>query len=233
MNFALLFDLDGTLIDTADDLAASLNHIRQHLYDLPPLPTVQLRSFASRGAAGLLHAGLDLKPEDAAFEKARDLFLEHYALHLTDHVRFFPGVEVLLEHLDLHDLPWGIVTNKYKRFTAPVLAYLGLDRRAACVVSGDTTVRAKPHPLPLLHAAQTVGVTPQQCWYIGDDHRDIDAAHAADFQYAVAVRWGYLGDRPIESWGADTIIDTPEQLWALIQESEVRDQESEKCFNRK
>ncbi|MCL2298208.1 MAG: HAD-IA family hydrolase [Proteobacteria bacterium] len=226
MTLALLFDLDGTLIDTADDLAASLNHVRQHLYDLPPLSSIQLRAYASRGAAGLLYAGLNLKPEDAAFEKAREAFLTHYALHLTDHVRFFPGIETLLERLENRGLPWGIVTNKYQRFSAPVLAYLGLDRRAACVVSGDTTAHSKPHPLPLLHAAQTVGVAPQQCWYIGDDHRDIDAARAAGFQYAVAVRWGYLGDKPIETWGADTIIDTPEQLWDLIaaknQESGIR-----------
>ncbi|MDR0250300.1 MAG: HAD-IA family hydrolase [Burkholderiales bacterium] len=233
MTIALLFDLDGTLIDTADDLAASLNHVRQHLYDLPPLPAAQLRPYTSRGAAGLLHAGLDLKPEDAAFEKARDLFLSHYALHLTDHVRFFPGVEVLLALLESRGLLWGIVTNKYQRFTAPVLAHLGLDRRAACVVSGDTTAHSKPHPLPLLHAAQSVGTAPHQCWYIGDDHRDIDAARAAGFQYAVAVRWGYLGDKPIESWGADAIIEAPEQLWALVQGSEARDRESEKCFNRK
>ncbi|MDR2016379.1 MAG: HAD-IA family hydrolase [Burkholderiales bacterium] len=216
---ALFFDLDGTLIDTADDLAASLNHVRQHLYDLPPLPTAQLRPYASRGAAGLLRLGLNLTLEDAAFEEARNAFLTHYAQHLTDHVCFFPGIETLLGHLDNHGLPWGIVTNKHQRFTTPVLAYLGLERRAACVVSGDTTAHSKPHPLPLLHAAQSVGVAPQQCWFVGDDHRDIDAARAADFQYAVAVRWGYLGDKPIESWGADTIVDTPEQLWPLIRKN--------------
>ncbi|MDR0770696.1 MAG: HAD-IA family hydrolase [Burkholderiales bacterium] len=219
MTAALFFDLDGTLIDTADDLAAALNHVRQRLYDLPSLPNGQLRPYTSRGAAGLLRAGLNLTPEDAAFEKARDEFLAHYAQHLTDHVRFFPGIEALLECLDSHGLPWGIVTNKHRRFTEPVLAYLGLDRRAACAVSGDTTAHAKPHPLPLLHAAQSVGVAPQQCWFVGDDHRDIDAARAADFQHAVAVRWGYLGDTPIESWGADTIIDAPEQLWQLIQKN--------------
>ncbi|MDR2710761.1 MAG: HAD-IA family hydrolase [Burkholderiales bacterium] len=213
---ALFFDLDGTLIDTADDLTAALNHVRQHLYNLPPLPVSQLRAYASRGAGGLLQAGLDLKPKNAAFEKAREMFLTHYAQHLTDHVCFFPGIEALLEHLDRRRLPWGIITNKHQRFTAPVLAHLGLDRRAACVVSGDTTAHAKPHPMPLLHAAQTVGVPPQHCWFIGDDHRDIDAARAAEFQYAVAVRWGYLGDKPVESWGADAIINTPEELWELI-----------------
>ncbi|MCL2309783.1 MAG: HAD-IA family hydrolase [Proteobacteria bacterium] len=216
MSLALLFDLDGTLIDTADDLAASLNHVRQHLCDLPPLPASRLRTFASRGAAGLLQAGLNLKPEDAAFERARDLFLAYYASHLTDHVRFFPGIETLLENLENRGLPWGIVTNKHQRFTAPVLAHLGLDHRAACAVSGDTTAYAKPHPLPLLHAAQTIGIAPQQCWFVGDDHRDIDAARAADYQRAIAVRWGYLGDKPIESWGADIIIDAPKQLWDQV-----------------
>ncbi|MCL2871795.1 MAG: HAD-IA family hydrolase [Betaproteobacteria bacterium] len=219
---ALFFDLDGTLIDTADDLAASLNLVRQQSYRLPPLPTAQLRAYASRGAAGLLRAGLDLTPEDAAFEPARLLFLEHYAQHLSDHVCFFPGIEALLERLDRHGLPWGIITNKHQRFTAPVLAYLGLDRRAACVVSGDTTAHAKPHPMPLLYAAQAVGVPPQQCWFVGDDHRDIDAARAAEYQRAIAVHWGYLGDKPIEAWGADAIIDAPEELWEMI----VRNQES-------
>ncbi|MDR2173427.1 MAG: HAD-IA family hydrolase [Burkholderiales bacterium] len=216
MTLVLFFDLDGTLIDTADDLAASLNHVRQHLYGLSPLPLIQLRPYTSRGAAGLLQTGLGLAPKDDAFEEARALFLAHYAQHLTDDVRFFPGIETLLNRLDENGLPWGIITNKYQRFTAPVLAYLGLEHRAACVVSGDTTAHAKPHPLPLLHAAQSVGAAPQQCWFIGDDPRDIEAARAAGFQYAVAVRWGYLGDTPIESWGADTIIDTPEQLWPLV-----------------
>ncbi len=217
MTAALFFDLDGTLIDTADDLAASLNHVRQQRYGLTPLPAVRLRPYASRGAGGLLGAGINLTPEDTGFEEAREMFLTHYAQHLTEHVHFFPGIETLLDRLDARDLPWGIITNKHRRFTEPILAHLGLTRRAACVVSGDTTAHAKPHPLPLLHAARTVGIAPQQCWFVGDDRRDIDAARAAGFQHAVAVRWGYLGDTPIESWGADTIIDTPEQLWSLFQ----------------
>jgi phosphoglycolate phosphatase len=206
---AVFFDLDGTLADTAPDLAGVLNQLRA-LSNLPPLPTSELRPYISTGVRGLLHKGLNIQPEDPTYEPLQRQFLDLYeqTMYRGD-TQLFPGVTECLAALDAQNIRWGIVTNKYLRLATPLLDNLGLRQRAACLVCGDSAARAKPHPDPLLLAARIVGVNCEQCVYIGDDERDIVAAHAAGMR-GIAAAWGYLGsDKPIGAWGAEMIIDSP------------------------
>lgn len=205
---AVLFDLDGTLADTAPDLVAALNRVRGDR-GLAPMPFERLRPFASHGARGLLGAGMDLRPGDDDFETLRLAFLEHYARALCVETTLFDEVAVLLDDLEARALRWGIVTNKAERFTHPLLAALELDARAGTVVCGDTTPHAKPHPAPLLLAAEQLGVAPQRCVYVGDAERDVAAGVAAGMATLIAM-YGYLepADEP-ETWPADGLIATP------------------------
>jgi phosphoglycolate phosphatase len=208
---AVLFDLDGTLADTAGDLAGALNCVR-HERGLPPLPLDDLRAHASSGARGMLQAGLGIGPDAADFAPLRDAFLDHYTRCLADTTRLFDGVDALLDALDERGLRWGIVTNKASRFTAPVVAALGLAGRAAKIVSGDTTAHAKPHPEPMHHAARAMGVAPARCAYVGDDLRDVLAGNAAGMATLVA-RWGYLGSgEPHGTWPAAGGAHSPRDL---------------------
>lgn len=212
---AVLFDLDGTLADTAPDLAGALNALRLQR-GLAPLPVEALRPYASAGARGLLGAGLDLRPEHAEYEAHRVAFLDLYEQMLDRDSRLFDGIEPLLSALEDRGIPWGVVTNKSQRFTPRVVAGLGLDRRASVVVSGDTTPHAKPHPAPLLHACAQIGVEPAAAIYVGDDLRDVQAARAAGMP-AVAAAYGYLGEAgEVASWGADAVIQQPAALLGLI-----------------
>jgi phosphoglycolate phosphatase len=212
---AVLFDLDGTLADTAPDLAHALNFLREQR-SLPPLPLAQLRAHASSGARGLLKAGLGIEREHAEFVALREAFLTRYENALYVDTRLFPGVPELLLALEARSLRWGIVTNKAERFTLPLMRLLKFDMRAACVVGGDTTPHLKPHPEPLYHASRVMGVQPSECIYLGDDLRDIESARAAGMP-AIAVRWGYLGDGAApEAWNADAIIDHPADLLKLL-----------------
>ena len=206
----VLFDLDGTLADTAPDLAAALNKMRVDR-GLEPLPLEPLRRMASSGARGLVGVGFGLKPGDAEYEALRVEFLANYENALHVHTRLFDGVEELLTAIEA-DRIWGVVTNKAKRFTDPLSRLIGFTGRASCVVSGDTTPHAKPHPAPLLHAAEVSGVVAGDCIYVGDDLRDIQAGRAAGMK-TLAVTWGYLGDTdPPEGWGADAVIHHPRQV---------------------
>lgn len=217
MSVALLFDLDGTLLDSAPDLAAAGNAVRR-ARQLPDLPLDRYRPHTSAGARGMLAVAMGLDPEANGYETLKDEFLDAYARCLTQQTHCFPAVAHLLDRLDAAGVRWGIVTNKATRFTLPIVGHLGLDRRAATVVCGDTTPHAKPHPAPLLEAARQIGIEPSHCIYVGDDLRDVQAGHAAGMK-TVAVRWGYLGEAlPIEQWGADDIIDDPAALlkWAEI-----------------
>ncbi|MDB5815567.1 MAG: gph [Rhodocyclales bacterium] len=207
----VLFDLDGTLADTAPDLGAALNRTRVE-DGLAALPLAQLRPVTSQGVRGLLREGYDIYPDHERYAHLADRVLRHYAENICVHTSLFADMNSLLMQLDAAGIRWGIVTNKHTRFTTPLLAALGLTQRAACVVSGDTTPRPKPAPEPLLHAAREIGVAPGQCVYLGDDERDIVAARAAGMP-AIATRWGYIGtDKLIEDWGADLIIDQPLDL---------------------
>jgi phosphoglycolate phosphatase len=208
---AVLFDLDGTLADTAGDLGGALNHLRVER-GLPALPLDLLRPYASAGARGLIGVGLDIHPGQDAFEPTRQAFLEAYTRCLSDTTVLFAGVTELLATLEARGLKWGVVTNKPHRFTVPVIEGLGLSARAGTVISGDSTAHAKPHPLPLLTACEALGVPPAAALYVGDDLRDIQAAKAAGMPSA-AAGWGYIGHNgDIASWGADVIADDPLDL---------------------
>ena len=212
---AVLFDLDGTLADTAPDLAGALNRMRVSRGH-PALPLDVLRPVASAGARGMLKVGLDLTPEHPQFESARQEFLDNYAACLDDATCLFDGVDALLHALEARGLRWGVVTNKPERFTAPVIAGLGLGSRCAVSISGDTTAHPKPHPEPLFEACRRLGLAPGQAVYVGDDLRDIQSARAAGMP-SVAAAWGYLGDGPaIEAWQADVILQQPSDLTALL-----------------
>jgi N-acetyl-D-muramate 6-phosphate phosphatase len=208
---AVLFDLDGTLADTAPDLARALNLVRA-AHCLAPMPVAITRPYTSSGARGLLKVGFGLDPGDERYEALRLQFLDFYAAGICVDTRLFDGMAELLDLLDRDRLPWGVVTNKAERFTFPLLQGLRLGERAACVVGGDTAARAKPHPDPLLHAAAALQLPPCACLYVGDDVRDVQAARAAGMP-VIAAKYGYLGDGgPIESWQADAIIDHPREV---------------------
>ena len=213
---AVLFDLDGTVADTAPDLAFAANSLR--LADgVPPLPVEILRPFASQGARGLLREAVGLTPDDPGFEHARLRFLSFYEQNLCVHTRLFPGIDLLLTGIENRGHPWGIVTNKVEYYAHPLMQKLGLAHRCAITVGGDTTPNPKPAPDPLWHAANAINIAPEACLYVGDDLRDVQAAHAAGMT-SVAVRWGYLGDGPpIEQWHAHHIVRTPKDLHDLLE----------------
>jgi 2-phosphoglycolate phosphatase len=208
---AVLFDLDGTLADTAPDLAGALNRLLAELGH----PTVSLeatRPLTSSGARGMLKAGLGITPEHADYERHKSRFLALYAENICHETRLFDGVADLLQNLEDRKMPWGVVTNKAARFTEPRLERLALAYRAACIVSGDTTAHSKPHPAPLLHAAQILELPPQACLYVGDDLRDVQAARAAGMG-VIAAGYGYLGEEhDPHAWAADAVIVHPLEL---------------------
>lgn len=204
----LLLDLDGTLVDTAPDLAATLNALRAE-HGLAPLDFDVIRPHVSHGARAMVRVGFGIGEEDARFADLRERFLALYRDRLAVHSRLFAGMEELLAAVENRGVKWGIVTNKPAWLTEPLAAELGLADRASCIISGDSTRNRKPHPEPLLHASALVGVAPGQCLYVGDARRDVDAGRAAGMRTLVAM-FGYLGtdDRPHE-WEADGLIDHP------------------------
>jgi 2-phosphoglycolate phosphatase len=210
---AVLFDLDGTLADTAPDLAAALNKLRADR-GLEPAPYESLRPYASAGARGLIGAGLELGPESEEYEALRIAFLDNYAASIAVHSRLFDGIPAMLDRLETAGIGWGIVTNKAMRFTDALVPLIGLGH-AGCIVSGDTTPHAKPHPAPLLEAAQRMRVSPAACWYVGDDMRDIQAGRAAGM-VTVAAAWGYCGSDGPTGWNAHAIAGSPLELLDLI-----------------
>ncbi|MGE0858276.1 MAG: phosphoglycolate phosphatase [Gammaproteobacteria bacterium] len=212
---AVLFDLDGTLLDTAPDFYLALNALRAEA-GLPPLDHALIRPHVSHGSPAMLRLAFDIDATHASYETHRARFLELYASVLASATVPFPGVPALLDALAARGLPWGIVTNKPGWLTTPLLARLALDARAACVISGDSTARAKPFPDPLLAAAAALGVPPTACVYVGDAERDVVAARAAGMPVLVA-RYGYLD--PLEqpdAWQADGGIDAALELLAWI-----------------
>jgi 2-phosphoglycolate phosphatase len=212
---AVLFDLDGTLADTAGDLGGALNQLRI-ARGLPAMPLDTLRPYASAGARGLIAVGLGIHPGEAEFDSLREAFLAAYTRCLADTTVLFDGVVELLHTLEARGLQWGVVTNKPHRFTVPVMEGLKLTQRAATIISGDSTAHAKPHPLPLLTACEQMGVAPQAVLYVGDDLRDIQAAQAAQMPSAAAA-WGYIGHNgDISDWGADVIVPHPMGLLAHL-----------------
>jgi N-acetyl-D-muramate 6-phosphate phosphatase len=208
---AVLFDLDGTLADTAPDLGFALNRLLER-YDRPTFPIELLRPQASHGARGLLQIGFGVRPNDPFYDELRDEFLQLYRENLCRETVLFPGVQELLTELERRDIPWGIVTNKPKRFTDPLILELHLAHRAACVVSGDSYARPKPFPDPLLGAAQELKVEPDEIVYVGDDERDMQAGLAAGMRVVVAS-YGYLGnENHPDNWQAHAKIAQPGDL---------------------
>ena len=206
---AVLFDLDGTLIDSAPDLAGAANDLRA-THGLPPLAYAALRPLVGSGARGMVGAAFDVRPGDAGFEGLRDAFLDRYAQRMLQETASFADVERLLTSVEASGLVWGIVTNKAAKFAVPVVDGLGL--KPATLICGDTTPHSKPHPEPLLEAARRLGLPAVACVYVGDDLRDIQAGRAAGMT-TVAAAWGYLGQgESIEDWGADAIVATPIDL---------------------
>ncbi|HEX5768710.1 MAG TPA: HAD-IA family hydrolase [Burkholderiales bacterium] len=211
---AVLFDFDGTLADTAPDLAAAVNRMRvEQGYEAMPLE--RLRPFASAGARGLLQAAFRVKPDDAEYKAMRQEFLDLYAESCCGETRLFPGIAELLRELAQRHIRWGVVTNKATRFTERILAHLEL--KPDCVACGDTTPHLKPHPAPLLHAAGQMHLAPSSCWFLGDDLRDMKAARAAGMR-PVAVEWGYHHPESggPNTWEAEAVIAQPMDLVRLL-----------------
>ena len=211
---ALLFDLDGTLIDSAPDLAGAANEMRV-ARGLAELPLSHFRPMVGSGARGMLHRALEVGPDHDDFDALREEFLGRYESRMTRETRIFPAMLPVLQTLLLRSLPWAIVTNKATRFSEPLVRALGLDLQSKVLICGDTTPHAKPHPAPLLEAARRMQVSVTECIYVGDDLRDVQAGRAAGMA-TVAVAWGYTGQGDvIENWGADHVIEWPHQLLQL------------------
>jgi 2-phosphoglycolate phosphatase len=208
---AVLFDLDGTLVDSAPDLAGAANDLRAQR-GLPPLAFELLRPMVGAGARGMVGAAFGTRPGDVQFEALRDAFLARYAERLLDRTMVFDAMHPVLQALEAVGMRWGIVTNKAARFTEPIVDGLALRARASALVCGDTTPHSKPHPAPLLEAARQLDLQAARCAYVGDDLRDVVAGRAAGMATLVAS-WGYLGDGPpVHEWGADAILGTPDEL---------------------
>jgi 2-phosphoglycolate phosphatase len=212
---AVLFDLDGTLIDSAPDLGAAADKMRTDR-GLPSLPLADYRPMAGAGARGMLGVAFGLTPEHPDFLTLREEFFVNYENCMTQRTYAFAGVAELIEQLLQRDLVWGVVTNKSKRFTEPLTRAMPLFASARAIVSGDSTPHAKPHPEPLFEAARRLGLLPERCLYVGDDERDIVAGRAASMG-TVAATYGYLGQKTdVSSWGAHAAINSPAELLQFL-----------------
>jgi len=212
---AVLFDLDGTLVDTAPDLGYALN-LQRERHGLAFLPEETIRPYASHGSRGLLEIGFGLLPTDASFEAMRTEYLDLYTQVMTRQPVLFDGMAEALQAIEQRGLRWGIVTNKPRRFTMPMVEHMGLDVRAGAVISGDDAPQPKPSPQTLLLACEHMAIDPQTVLYIGDAERDIQAGKAAGMKTLVAL-FGYLAttDNP-QAWGADGCIQQPQELLAYL-----------------
>ena len=212
---SLLFDLDGTLADTAPDLGAAINRLLDE-EGRSPLDLDLFRLHAANGSRGLLGLAFNIAPGDPRYDEMQQRFFAHYEETLCCNTSLFPGVMDLLRALDARSLPWGIVTNKPQRFTLPLTRTLGL-QHAACIISGDSAGQPKPSPLPLLLACQTAGMQVEKTLYIGDDPRDIIAGRAAGMR-TIAAAYGYVGSHsPVTTWHADAIVFHPLEILSVIQ----------------
>jgi N-acetyl-D-muramate 6-phosphate phosphatase len=212
---AVLFDLDGTLVDTAPDLAAALNHVVVE-EGMLALPLEEIRPHVSQGGLALIKLAFEQHRQETELEPLRLRLLDYYLEHIADHSRLFEGFEQVLETLETNSIPWGIVTNKPGWLTEPLLQRLKLDQRSAVTISADTTPEKKPHPLPLTSAAERINVDCKRCLYIGDDPRDIIAGNAAQM-ITVIAKYGYISENAdLEQWQAQHQIEHPQQILQLI-----------------
>ena len=213
---AVLFDLDGTLADTAPDLANALNQVLVE-NNRAALAFDQIRPVVSHGGIALIRLGFNIEPEHPEFEPLRSRLLEIYEQDICGQTKLFPGLEKLITNLEKHNIPWGIVTNKPDWLTKPLLDKLNLTHRIASLVCGNTLAEKKPHPAPLLHACKEININPGQCIYIGDAARDIEAGKRAGMK-TIAAGFGYIeAHDPPETWQADQIINDSEHLWTLLK----------------
>lgn len=214
----VLFDLDGTLLDTAPDLAFALNRVRSE-QGLDALAFETIRPAVSHGSVGLLRVGFDIRPGEARFEDLRRRLLEIYRDHLAVETRLFPGMDEVLRTLEARGMGWGVVTNKPGWLTEPLLGQLGLAQRAVCVVSGDSTAKRKPDPEPMLHACKLSGSDSRACVYVGDAERDIEAGRNAGMKTLVAL-FGYIGaNEDPERWRADALLHEPADLLRWLDQN--------------
>ena len=212
----VLFDLDGTLIDSAADLGLAADDMRI-ARGLPSLPISDYRASAGSGARGMLGVAFGVTPADDGFTVLRNEFFDRYEQRMTMLTQPFDGAEALLQALARHGVPWGAVTNKSSRFVTPLLATMPMFTTASALVCGDTTPHTKPHPAPLHEAMRQIGVRPEQCVYVGDDERDMVAGRAAGMA-TVAARYGYLGaGAVVERWPADAVINSPAELLNILE----------------
>lgn len=212
---AVLFDLDGTLIDSAPDLGAAADQMRTDR-GLPPLPLERYRPMAGAGARGMIGVAFGLTPDDPGYSELREEFMANYERCMTARTYAFAGIPELIEQLLQRELAWGVVTNKIERFTLPLTGAMPLFASAGAIVGGDTTPHPKPHPAPLFEAARRLGLEPQRCLYVGDDERDIVAGLAAGMG-TVAATYGYLGAKgDVSAWGAHASINSPTELLQLL-----------------
>jgi 2-phosphoglycolate phosphatase len=208
---AVLFDLDGTLVDSAPDLAGAANELRQ-AEGLRAMDYADLRPMVGTGARGMLDAAFGIGPGHARYDQLREQFLQRYEARILRETQVFDAMQPVLQSLERAALPWGIVTNKIARFSVPLVQGLGLMRRSAVLISGDSTPHAKPHPQPLLEAARRLGIEPARCVYLGDDLRDVQAGRAAGMA-VLAAAWGYLGrGESVHHWQADAVLNEPREL---------------------
>jgi 2-phosphoglycolate phosphatase len=213
---AVLFDLDGTLIDSAPDLGAAADKMRTDR-GLESLPLALYRPMAGAGARGMIAVAFGLTPDDARFTDLREEFFRNYELRMTENTSVFDGVAELIAQISQAGLKWGVVTNKSARFTVPLTKAMPLFNTAQAIVSGDTTPHSKPHPAPLLEAARLLDLAPERCIYVGDDERDIVAGRAAGMP-TVAAAYGYLGKTAdTDGWRADATIAAPGALLNLLR----------------
>ena len=213
---AVLFDLDGTLIDSAPDLAAAADKMRTDR-GLISIPQIQYRAMAGAGARGMIGVAFGLTPQDAEFESLKEEFFCNYEACMTERTYAFDGVAELIAEICQSGLKWGVVTNKSTRFTLPLTQAMPLFNTAQTIISGDTTLYAKPHPAPLLEAARQLNLHPERCAYVGDDERDIIAGRAAGM-FTVAAAYGYLGEAfDISGWKADATVISPSALQQLFR----------------
>ena len=213
---AVLFDLDGTLIDSAPDLGAAADKMRLDR-GLSSLPLERYRPMAGAGARGMLGEAFGITPDHPEFPALREEFFANYEACMTQRTHAFDGIPTLINALVERGLPWGVVTNKSERFALPLTRAMPLFSTADVVIGGDTTPHAKPHPAPLYEAAQRLGIAPEQYIYVGDDERDIIAGLAAGMG-TVAASYGYLGNKTdTASWGAHASINSPHELLQLLQ----------------
>ncbi|MEM7467742.1 MAG: HAD-IA family hydrolase [Pseudomonadota bacterium] len=214
---ALLFDLDGTLLDTAPDLVASVNHVRAEIFSLPPITAEQLRPVVGKGSAAMLKLATPLSEAGTELKRCQALMLDYYAANLINETKPFPGISQLLDYLDETDgIRWGIVTNKPSRFTLPILHGLCLSERAACVVCADMVEAPKPAPDALLFAANALQLPTESCAYLGDANSDMEAAQSAQM-CAIAAEWGYIeSSEKLDDWPFEARFSTPKQVLQWI-----------------